>query len=101
MKQLHSLKGFVPFDPDYYGNLEKLLGQSCKINYFDADGTVADASGRLTDFLRPDDFAHFVVLDEEVALRSDRIITLNGRPGPAFEEYDLYALQCLTCMGGM
>lgn len=101
MKQLHSLKGFVPFDPDYYGNLEKLLGQSCKINYFDADGTVADASGRLTDLVRPDGFAHFVVLDEEVALRSDRIITLNGRPGPAFEEYDLYALQCLTCMGGM
>ena len=101
MKQLHSLKGFVPFDPDYYGNLEKLLGQSCKINYFDADGTVADASGHLTDLVRPDGFAHFVVLDEEVALRSDRIITLNGRPGPAFEEYDLYALQCLTCMGGM
>lgn len=101
MKWIHDTKGFVPFDPDYYGNLEKLLGQSCKINYFDADGMVADASGWLTGFMRPDAFAHFVVLDEEVALRSDRIITLNGRPGPAFEEYDLFALQCLTCMGGM
>lgn len=101
MKQLHSLKGFVPFDPDYYEQLEGWSGADCKINYFDADGKVADTSGRLTGFMRPYAFAHFVVLDDALALRSDRIITLNGRPGPAFEEYDLYALQCLTCMGGM
>jgi hypothetical protein len=60
-----------------------------------------DAKGSVTDLLSSDGFAHFIVLDNDIAIRLDRIITLNGSPGPAYEEYDLFALQCLTCMGGM
>ena len=101
MKPLHSTQGYVTFDPDYFEKVEKAMNVDCKIHYFNADGQVMDAKGSLTGVFSPDDFAHFVVLDNDRAIRLDRIITLNGAPGPAFDEYDLFALQCLTCMGGM
>ena len=101
MKQLHSTKGYLPFDPDYLDYIEKVIDLYCKIHYFSSDGQVMDAKGCLTGTFSPDDFAHFVVLDRSTAIRMDRIITINGSPGPAYDEYDLFALQCLTCMGGM
>ena len=101
MKQLHSIQGYVPFDPDYFEKVEKAMNQPCKVHYFNADGQVMDAKGSVIGVFSPDDFAHFVALDNDTAIRLDRIITLNGSPGPAYEEYDLFALQCLTCMGGM
>ena len=33
-------------------------------------------------------------------IRIDRIISYNLRPGPAYDEYDEYGLQCLTCQAG-
>jgi len=33
-------------------------------------------------------------------VRLDCIITINGKPGPAFDEYDSYANACLSCQGG-
>jgi len=27
--------------------------------------------------------------------------TINGKPGPAYDEYDRYGLACLDCGGGM
>ncbi|GAO31264.1 hypothetical protein [Geofilum rubicundum] len=101
MKQLHSTKGYIPFDSDYFDQIEKAMNDDCKIHYFDAEGQVMDANGTVTCSFSPDNFAHFVVLNTDTAIRIDRIITLNGSPGPAFDEYDLFALQCLTCMGGM
>jgi hypothetical protein len=101
MNQLHSTNGYVPFDPDYFEQIEQVMNHPCKIHYFNADGQVMDAKGKVTGMFSPDDFAHFVVLETDTAIRLDRIITLNGAPGPAFDEYDLFALQCLTCMGGM
>jgi hypothetical protein len=40
----------------------------------------------------------FALPGEQVRL--DRIITINGKPGPAFDEYDNYANACLSCQGG-
>ena len=42
----------------------------------------------------------FITLDTGSAIRIDRIITLYGKPGAAFDEYDAFANQCLSCTGG-
>lgn len=101
MKTTHSPKDYTPMDPDYFDTVQLLIGLHCKVHYFDTGNKVMDATGVVTGLFSPDGFSRYVVLDNEMAIRADRIITLNGRPGPAFDEYDLYALQCLTCMGGM
>ncbi len=101
MKRLHSTVSYLPFDQDFFDQIKKAKNVNSKINYFDSENKVMDAEGILTDSISPDNFSHFVVLDNKLAIRADRIITLNGKPGPAFDEYDLFALQCLTCMGGM
>jgi hypothetical protein len=38
MKQLHSTKGYVPFDPDYFEKVEKAMNHPSKIHFFNADG---------------------------------------------------------------
>ena len=42
----------------------------------------------------------FVVLDNDVAIRVDRIITLFGKPGAAYDEYNAYGNACMDCTGG-
>lgn len=42
----------------------------------------------------------FIVTDSEFQIRVDRIITVFGKPAAAYDEYDNYANQCLSCTGG-
>jgi len=42
----------------------------------------------------------YIVMDPEYKIRIDRIITVFGKPGPAYDEYEAYANQCLSCTGG-
>jgi hypothetical protein len=41
-----------------------------------------------------------MILSDDDYVRLDRIITINGKPGPAFDEYDNYANGCLSCKAG-
>ncbi len=43
----------------------------------------------------------FITLDSGAQIRIDRIITLFGKPGAAFDEYDAFANQCLSCTAGV
>ena len=43
----------------------------------------------------------FITLDSGTQIRIDRIITLYGKPGAAFDEYDAFANQCLSCTAGV
>jgi hypothetical protein len=43
----------------------------------------------------------FIFLDSGATVRIDRIITLFGKPGAAFDEYDSFANQCLSCTAGV
>ena len=43
----------------------------------------------------------FIMLDSGAQIRIDRIITLFGKPGAAFDEYDAFANQCLSCTAGV
>jgi hypothetical protein len=51
--------------------------------------------------LRIDNFEQFLSFENGQKVRVDRVITINGIPGPAYDEYDGFALACLDCKGGM
>jgi hypothetical protein len=80
---------------------EQILKQTeGKVFFFDDHDKVDSFEGRI---LRMEEVAGsgiFIFLDSENQVRIDRIITLFGKPGAAFDEYDNYANQCLSCTGG-
>ncbi len=93
---------FTPVDPDFYEIIESYQKlDNVVIHYFDPKGEVETARGRIIRLSQMKTTGDFLFLHDESKVRIDRIITINGRPGPAYDEYDSYALQCTTCMGGM
>jgi hypothetical protein len=75
-------------------------GITGKIFYFNSDQVVDSIEGRITKMEDVEGKGLFITLDPEAHLRIDRIITLFGKPGAAYDEYDSYANQCLSCTGG-
>ena len=73
---------------------------SGKVFYFNSEQAVDSIEGRIIKMEEMDGKGLFITLEPEAHLRIDRIITLFGKPGAAFDEYDAYANQCLSCTGG-
>jgi hypothetical protein len=71
-----------------------------KIFYFGAGSTVESAEGEIIRFEEAND-GLFITMDPEARIRIDRIITLFGKPGAAYDEYDAYANACMDCTGGV
>ncbi len=74
-------------------------GNRGKVFYFDAHDEVESEEGRITG-LKESDEGLFLQMDTEKTIRMDRVITLFGKPGAAYDEYDGYANACLDCTGG-
>lgn len=70
-----------------------------KVFYFDQQGALEVAEGRIVK-VEERNAGIFILMDSEVEIRVDRIITLFGRPAAAFDEYDAYANACMNCTGG-
>jgi hypothetical protein len=71
-----------------------------KVFYFDDANQVNSFEGKV---IALEDIAGkglFIIMKPEERIRIDRIITLYGKPGAAFDEYDSYGNQCLSCTGG-
>jgi len=71
-----------------------------KIFYFDENDVFESTAGKI---VKVEEISHegiFLFLEPDKRIRIDRIITLFGKPGAAFDEYDAYANQCLSCTGG-
>ena len=71
-----------------------------KVFYFDNTNQVNSFEGKV---ITMEDIAGkglFITMEPEERIRIDRIITLFGKPGAAFDEYDSYGNQCLSCTGG-
>lgn len=71
-----------------------------KVFYFDENDKVESVEGRVTKLEEVPGKGLFIIIDPEAQIRIDRIITLFGKPGAAFDEYDSFANQCLSCTGG-
>src|SRR5687767_55508 len=75
-------------------------GTQGKIFFFNAEGKVDDAEGKVINIDEITGKGMFITLDNRIQIRIDRIITLFGKPGAAYDEYDAFANACLDCTGG-
>lgn len=75
-------------------------GTKGKIFYFDGENNLESFEGEIKSLQEIKNEGMFVMTNPAYQIRIDRIITIFGKPGAAFEEYDNYANQCLSCTGG-
>lgn len=71
-----------------------------KVFYFDARGAVESEEGKIKGLEESAGEGLFLRMENDRLIRMDRVITLFGKPGAAYDEYDAYANACLSCTGG-
>lgn len=71
-----------------------------KVFYFNAKGEVDCVEGEVVALTELTSKGLFINLAPEATVRIDRIITLFGKPGAAYDEYDAYANACMECNYG-
>ena len=71
-----------------------------KVFYFDTNNQVASVEGRITLLEEKDAQGFFIEMDPPASVRIDRIITVFGKPGAAYDEYNAFANACMDCSGG-
>ncbi|MFT6868586.1 MAG: hypothetical protein ACJA08_003440 [Cyclobacteriaceae bacterium] len=88
---------YSPIDPELIEITEKIIqnNKSGKVHYFDFKEGIGMAEGQIKGILKSDEGV-FLRVDEQL-VRVDKIITILGRPGAAYDQYDRYANVCLTC----
>jgi len=92
---------YTPVDPDFYDTINELIDHSLTVHYFNDQGEWDTAKGTLDQIKDNGGDGAFLLLNSKDEIRLDRIIALNGKPGPAYDEYDAYANACMECHGGM
>lgn len=102
VKSTYTYPSYLPVDPDFTDVIAEQIAakKSGKIFFFNLRGEVDEEAGmvlRMED--RPGEGV-FIVLDNGKAVRIDRIITLFGKIGAAYDEYDAYGNSCMDCNGG-
>lgn len=93
---------YTPVQYVYREIIEEEIGKKTqgKIFYFDNDNLVCSAEGVVLSMEEVNDQGIFITMDPRQRIRIDRIITLFGKPGAAYDEYEAYGNVCLDCTGG-
>jgi len=93
---------YLPVAWEYREVIEEEIEKKTKgkIFYFCFNEGICEAEGRVLLMKEEKGKGLFIALDTEAKIRIDRIITLFGKPGAAYDEYDAYANACMDCMGG-
>lgn len=92
---------YLPIDPDFFDYFEEEKeNDSTKVVYFGEGPNLEEVNGKIEDIIKKSGAEYFLQFKMGEEVRVDRIIVYNGKPGPAFDEYDAYALECLTCRAG-
>lgn len=73
---------------------------SGKIFFFCKEETICSEEGEVLKMEEISQEGIFIYLHTGKSIRIDRIITLFGKPGAAYDEYNAYANSCMECMGG-
>ncbi|HUH19648.1 hypothetical protein [Albibacterium sp.] len=71
-----------------------------KIFFFCESEGICEAEGPILKMEEIDKSGIFIRLENNDSIRIDRIITLFGKPGAAYDEYDAYNNACMNCSGG-
>ena len=95
------MTSFTPVPYEFREMLSEELDKqrSGKVFYFDGQNRLECAEGKLIR-LTEEASGMFLLFDNGHQIRIDRIITLLGRPGPAYTEYDALGNTCMECHGG-
>lgn len=96
-----NISSYLPVAWEYLETVEEeiIKKTSGKIFYFDNNNQLEQVEGQIIKLIEEKGEGVFVLLEEGGKVRMDRIITLFGKIGAAYEEYDAYANACLDCKG--
>jgi len=96
------MDSFTPVSYDHREVIEEEIkkSKSGKVFFFNNDSQLDCVEGQITNLVELQGKGWFINITPEAFIRIDRIITVNGKPGPAYDEYDAYANACLDCKGG-
>lgn len=108
MKEMMTLKpapadsSYLPIAWEYREVIEEQIAKETrgKVFFFSAADGIGEAEGRAVELKDVSGAGLFLVLDNGTEVRADRIITLFGKPGAAFDEYQAYGNSCMDCTGG-
>lgn len=102
MKSTYTYPAYLPVDPDFTDVIQVQIRErkSGKIFFFNELGEVDDRTGTVVQMEDRPAQGVFVLLDNGNSIRIDRIITLFGKIGAAYDEYDTYSNSCMDCSGG-
>lgn len=75
-------------------------GREGKIFFFNDKGEVDSCTGKIIKMDELPGKGIFAFIDTAPAIRIDRLITVFGIPAAAYDEYESYTNQCLSCTGG-
>lgn len=89
---------YLQVDQDFLELTQHLTRQpeNVQVFYFDSLGHVEAARGILADVFATNDGEYLQLGDCKVRL--DKIITIKGKPGPAYEQYESIGHDCHSCM---
>lgn len=93
---------YLPVAWEYREVIEEAIeNQSTgKIFYFCGEGGICEVAGHVIQLKEIAKEGLFSIMDTGAKIRVDRIITLFGKPGAAYDEYNAYANACMDCSGG-
>lgn len=96
------MDGYSPVQWVYREIIEEEIakGTNGKIFHFGNDNEVCSTEGKAISMKEINGKGLFIELHDHTQIRVDRIITLFGKPGAAFDLYDSFGNVCFECTGG-
>lgn len=94
---------YMPINSDYTDLLEEEMAKdNSRVIYFSfsEEPQLDESNGKILKIEKIKDEGSFLLFNNGDKVRLDRIVVINGIPGPAYDEYDAYALAPLTCKAG-
>lgn len=93
---------YLPVAWEYREVIEEQIekGTTGKIFHFCQEEIICSTEGRVLSMEDVPNEGVFIHLDNNKRIRIDRIITLFGKPGAAYDEYDAFGSSCMDCLGG-
>lgn len=90
---------YIPVDQDYHEMIEqeRAKNATATVHFFTKENSLGEEKAKISGLTTNMRNEEFVSLENGKEIRIDRIIVINGKPGPAYDEYDSYALACLDC----
>ena len=93
---------YLPVQYYYIESIEEAVSKEKggKVFFFNSENQVDSVEGKIVALKEIPGKGHFIFMDPQSVVRIDRIITLFGKPAAAYDEYDSFANQCLSCTAG-